>query len=278
MAIHLSHPGRPLPPEPSAILAARPTAHLVSFANRRYAGSLARLRGEAAALGRFASVHTLDERALGADYLRQHAETIRRHPRGYGLWTWKPHVIARSLDTLPDGDMLLYCDAGCSLNAEGRVRLEEYLLLAAGHPAGVLAFVLDGTVGEWTKRHTLAALECDTAGHRRRPMISATCLVLRGGPTARDLVAEWAARMAELDIVDDSPSPDGEHPEFRAHRHDQSIFTLLAHARGLQAIPDETWWPSQWDARRAFPIHARRWRQRLPWPQWWMRHLPWPRW
>ena len=109
-------------------------------------------------------------------------------------------------------------------------------------------------------------------------MISATSLVLRGGPTARDLVAEWAARMAKLEIVDDSPSPAGEHPEFRAHRHDQSIFTLLAHARGLQAIPDETWWPDQWQARRAFPIHARRWRQRLPWPQWWMRNLPWPRW
>lgn len=278
MAIHLSHPGRPLPPEPSAILAARPTAHLVSFANRRYAGSLARLRGEAAALGRFASVHTLDERALDPDYLRQHAETIRRHPRGYGLWTWKPHVIARSLDVLPDGDMLLYCDAGCSLNAEGRDRLEEYLALAAGHPAGVLAFGLNGTVGEWTKRHTLEALGCDTAEHRRRPMISATCLVLLVGPAARDLVAEWAARMAKLEIVDDSPSPAGEHPEFRAHRHDQSIFTLLAHARGLQAIPDETWWPGQWQAKRAFPIHARRWRQRLPWPQWWMRNLPWPRW
>ena len=37
-------------------------------------------------------------------------------------------------------------------------------------------------------------------------------------------------------------------------------------------------WPGEWAARRQFPIHARRWRQRLPWPQWWMRHVPWPRW
>lgn len=57
--------------------------------------------------------------------------------------------------------------------------------------------------------------------------------------------------------------------EFRTHHsHDQSIFTLLAHARELQTIPDETWWPGQWHATRAFPIHARRCRQRLPWPQW----------
>jgi hypothetical protein len=187
-------------------------------------------------------------------------------------------VIASVLGKLPSGEILLYCDAGCSLNAEGRDRLEAYLTLAADDRLGVLAFSLDGTVGEWTKRRALEAMDCDTPEHRRLPMISATCLVFRSGRATRDLVAEWAARMADLGIVDDSPSPSGEHPEFRAHRHDQSLFTLLAHARGLEPIPDETWWPGDWRRRRAFPIHARRWRQRLPWPQWWMRHMPWPRW
>jgi hypothetical protein len=254
------------------------TAHLVSFANRRYSGSLARLRGEAAALGRFASIHLLDERALGLDYWRRHAETVRHHAHGYGLWTWKPCVIAARLAELPAGDVLVYCDAGCSLNREGLGRLEEYLAHAADHPSGVLAFSLDGTVGEWTKRRALAACGCDTAEARGRAMISATCLVLHAAPSARDLVREWAARMADLSLVDDSPSPGGEHPGFRGHRHDQSIFTLLAHARNLQTLPDETWWPDEWHARRDFPLHARRWKQRLPWPQWWMRHVPWPRW
>lgn len=229
-------------------------------------------------LGRFASVWLLDERSLDPGFRARHAETVRRRPRGYGLWTWKPHVIGGVLETVSDGDMVVYCDAGCSLNREGRDRLEEYLTLAATQPSGLLAFQLDGTVGEWTKRKALAAFGCDTASARSLPMVSATCLVLRNCSPVRDLLTAWATRMADLALVDDSPSPGGEHPEFRAHRHDQSIFTLLAHARGLQAISDETWWPGEWDARRAFPIHARRWRQRLPWPQWWMRHMPWPRW
>lgn len=251
---------------------------MVSFANRRYAGSLARLRGEAAALGRFASVTTLDERGLGSGYARQHAETVRLHPRGYGLWTWKPFAIARGLELADPDDIVVYCDAGCSLNAEGRDRLDEYLALAAGDPTGVLAFSLDGTAGEWVKRKTLEAMACDTAAFRRLPMILAGVLVLRNEPAVRDLVDAWAARMADHSLIDDSPSPGGEHPEFRGHRHDQSIFTIVAHIHGLQTIPDETWWPGEWHAKRAFPIHARRWRQRLPWPQWWMRHMPWPRW
>jgi hypothetical protein len=253
-------------------------AHLVAFANRRYAGSLARIRREALVLGCFASVRLLDERDLGASYWQRHGETIRRHGRGYGLWTWKPEVIGTTLAALPPGDMLVYCDAGCSLNAEGAMRLAEYLAMAAEHPSGILAFKLDGSVEAWTKRAAIAAAGCDTPATRLKPMVSATCLVLQSGKPAADLVKAWADRMARVSIIDDSPSPGGEHPGFQAHRHDQSIFTLLAHQRNVQTIPDETWWPGEWPTRRRFPIHARRWRQRLPWGQWWMRHIPWPQW
>jgi len=257
----------------------RPGAHFVSFANRRYLGSLSRIRAEAGALDRFATIRTHDDRWLGADYWRSHAETVRRHRRGFGLYTWKPHVLRRTLAALPAGDLLVYADAGCSLNPEGRERLEDYLELAAEQPAGVLAFSLPGhTIGEWTKRAALVAAGCDDAATRRAEMVLAGILVVRAGPDALDLAREWETRMADLRIVDDSPSPQGEHPEFRGHRHDQSIFTLLAHARGLRPIPDETWWDGRWEESRRYPIHARRWRHRLPWSQSWMRSGRWPRW
>ena len=253
-------------------------AHLLAFADRRYAGSLARIRREAAVVERFRSIQAVDDRGLGPDYWRVHADTVRRHRRGFGLWTWKPYVVRRSLESLPVGDLLLYCDVGCSLNPEGLGRLEEYLALAADDPAGVLAFSLDGTVGEWAKRAALEDCGVDTPAMRQREMITATCFVLRAGPAMLDLVREWERRMADVRIVDDSPSAGGEHPEFRAHRHDQSIFTLVAHARGVQRIPDETYWENAWDESRRFPIHARRWRHRLPWSQAWMRRGLWPRW
>lgn len=253
------------------------TAHFLSFANRRYRGSLARIGAEARSVGRFASVMAVDERFLGADYWRLHADTVRRHRRGYGLYTWKPHVLRRRLADLPAGDLLVYADAGCSLNPEGRDRLDDYLALAAAHASEALCFALADRVGAWTKRAALAAAGADDEAMRWRTMVLAGILVLKAGPGIDDLVAEWERRMADVRLVDDSPSPGGEHPEFRAHRHDQSIFTLLAHQRGLQAIPDETWWDGRWDDSRRFPIHARRWRHRLPWSQAWMRRGRWPR-
>lgn len=252
--------------------------HFLSFANRRYGGSLMRIRREAAAIGRFRSIQAVDDRGLGPDFWKRYAGTVRRHQRGFGLWTWKPYLVRRSLTDLPKGELLVYCDVGCSLNPEGRTRLDEYLAMAADDPSGALAFSLDGTVGEWTKRAALAAFGADVPGMRQREMITATCFVLRSDAATLDLVHEWERRMNDVRIVDDSPSAAGEHPEFRAHRHDQSIFTLLAHARGIEPIPDETYWENAWDASRRFPIHARRWRHRLPWSQAWMRRGLWPRW
>ena len=174
--------------------------------------------------------------------------------------------------------MLVYADAGCSLNPEGLSRLEEYFDLAASHPAELLAFSLTGKVGEWTKRAALTAFAADTPDMRCREMVLAGILVLRAGPVTHDLMRDWENRMADVRLIDDSPSPEGEHSEFRAHRHDQSIFTVLAHGRGLQWIPDETYWKNAWEQSRRFPIHARRWRHRLPWTQAWMRRGLWPRW
>lgn len=254
-----------------------PDIHFVSFASGRLAGSLRRIRAEAAALGCFRSIRALTPRWLGGDYWAVHGDTVRRQRRGFGLWTWKPHVLRRMLAEVPAGDLLLYCDAGCSLNVEGVPRLGEYAALAAEHPAQVLAFALDEPVAAWTKRATLLAARADDA-IRTRPMVSATAIVARASAAAADLMREWESRMVDVRIVDDSPSPGGEDPAFRAHRHDQSVFSLLAHQRAVQTIPDETWWHPVWDERREFPIHARRWRHRLPWSQAWMRRRLWPRW
>lgn len=254
-----------------------PDVHFASFASGRLLGSLTRIHAEAVALGRFRSIRTLTPRWLGRDYWAVHAETARRHRRGFGFWTWKPYVVRRLLGEIPAGDILVYCDAGCSLNVEGVPRLDTYASLAAGHPSQVLAFTLDQTVGAWTKRATLLAAAAPDEV-RARPMVSATALVVRSSAVAADLVREWERRMGDLTIVDDSPSPGGEHPEFKAHRHDQSVFSLLAYEREIQTIPDETWWHPVWDERRDFPIHARRWRHRLPWSQDWMRRRLWPRW
>jgi hypothetical protein len=37
---------------------------------------------------------------------------LRLDERGGGWWAWKPFIILKELETMPDGHWLLYCDVG----------------------------------------------------------------------------------------------------------------------------------------------------------------------
>lgn len=89
---------------------------LASFATSNMRPSLKRLSAEARAAGFFTDVHTFTEHDLEPWYRRQYADRFRRYRRGYGYWMWKSHIMRRELAALNDGDILVYLDAGCTVN------------------------------------------------------------------------------------------------------------------------------------------------------------------
>jgi hypothetical protein len=46
---------------------------------------------------------------------------------GYGLWIWKPVIIESQLKSMMENEILLYCDSGMYLNADGYENLSNYL-------------------------------------------------------------------------------------------------------------------------------------------------------
>jgi len=247
--------------------------HLLSFASSRM-GSLHRLRTEAKAMGCFASVTLLSAEDLGGDYWSACGDFVRTHPRrGYGFWSWKPYIIHRHLASLPEGDVLLYVDAGFSMNVEGLERLKAYVQRATSHPSGWFVFETGSPVGPYTKRSLLRTHGADDATMRALPMLQAGCQFIVARPDNVALAKDWYEAMQVRDLIDDSPAPD-ELPGFIAHRHDQSVFSILAHRRGIAHAPDETYWPPNWEAHLDYPLHTRRWKHRIGWPTAWLRR-PW---
>ena len=46
----------------------------------------------------------------------KHSSFIQNNARGFGYWLWKPYLIKSTMDTMCDGDILLYLDCGCEIN------------------------------------------------------------------------------------------------------------------------------------------------------------------
>lgn len=94
--------------------------------SNRYMKSLRRIGAEAKSMGVFHKIHLFTEKHFDRDFIAQHGNFIRKNPRGYGYWLWKPYFLRRVIASMADDDILVYADAGCTFNKAGRERLLEY--------------------------------------------------------------------------------------------------------------------------------------------------------
>ena len=215
-------------------------AWFLTYGDAAFARSRERLAVEARAFtGVFAQV-----RAVGREYLlpawaRAHAKLLNES-RGGGYWVWKPHIMLRLLhEEMVDGDVLLYADAGCTFVANPA----PYLELAAQH--GLVLFRNAASkVQQWTKGYTFAALGLDPAQWGEERMVAGGIIALQKRPWVMELLERWEHLMVEdPDVVNDvdTSARVADHKGFKAHRHDQSVLSLLGIKHGVFMAPYLSW-------------------------------------
>jgi hypothetical protein len=232
--------------------------YFITFGDtRKYQAALARIEGEVVASGFFDGYRICDENSI-PELIAEHQEFFARSRKGFGYWIWKSHIVRRQLDTMGDGDILLYADSGCQLNVnEASIgRLQEYFDMLADSGHATLSFELGHKERRWTKRDCFDFLQADI--DERFQLVGGVFLIKKGraGLELIDSVNDLVSRKL-YHLFDDTPSVAPNDPEFIEHRHDQSVLSLLRKAAGTLILPDETWF-EDWQDGRDYPILARR--------------------
>lgn len=238
--------------------------HLVTFVDSRFGSVARRIRRQARRFGIFQTVNVVTEHELDTSFREKFYVLLSRRTRGYGYYCWKPQVVLQTLRALPDGHLLVYMDAGSHLNPRGRDRMNHYLALCRDSSAGILAFQTQHIEGSWTKGDLLdyfsarENVEITTSGQ-----IQAGLIVVSNSPATRAFFAQWLEVFEEhINLVDDSPSQSISLEGFLGHRHDQSVFSLLAKVNFVSLLPAAeqekkrgalTWWSA-----RHMPVQHRR--------------------
>lgn len=86
-----------------------------------YRAAASRLASEAYATGLFLTATGSDEhdlRKMAPQFWDDHKDVLKARTPGFGWWVWKPYFILHSLLSLPEGDGLLYLDAGSTINSD----------------------------------------------------------------------------------------------------------------------------------------------------------------
>ena len=212
----------------------------VTFGGGRsmYRRSAERLGREASRSGLFREVTVVTDRDLPIDFHREHGDFVDRNRRGHGYWIWKPFLLERLLRQ-PSDAMLLYCDAGNVFNITERSKstFTEYLEITESR--GILVFEIDFIEAEWCKMDTLMRIDPSGAFWQTRAHEAATLFLTRGRES-RAIIEEWLAISSEdsYHYLDDSPSVAENVADFREHRHDQSILSLLTKKAGIGGSAD----------------------------------------
>jgi hypothetical protein len=161
-------------------------------------------------------------------------------PRGGGYWLWKPYIISEAIKNLDANDCLFYCDAGRSHYYKFTKMPKRLLALARAKEKG---FLLGpqiphlGTISNWTKRDCLHLMGADTDKLLGSNLLM-TWSIWRNTAAAKDFLNIWLDYCCDPRCLTDEPNVCGipNHSDFRDHRHDQSILSILAHQQHAPSL------------------------------------------
>lgn len=204
----------------------------ITFCDASFAQSAKLNAWSAVHIGKASAAKIYTFRDIDPVYYNRHKE-IFSQPRGAGYWLWKPYVILKALQEMDEGDYLMYADAGvlyCSSILPMQRQLEQ-------DGQDIYFTSSFWTSAYWTKRDAYILMNCDTPDYYDTRDIAAGYLLIKKTPASVQFIRQWQHYMEDPRILTDQPSVCGkpELPQFREHRHDESILMLLVKLHGYKA-------------------------------------------
>jgi hypothetical protein len=233
-----------------------------TFGNYKYYNALERIKKEAESFNIFNKILIYNDIDLFnyPKFWKKHSEFIINNPRGYGYWIWKSFLIGETLKIMNENDILIYCDAGCSLNNNGIKRLYEYIDILNDSEHSILSFELDLYEKQYTKMDLFEYMDMNNETDVNNKQLIATVFILKKNKNSTKLVNEWYNIMSHnYNLIDDSPSNLINDDSFVENRHDQSVFSLLRKKYGTCILKDETFFDDfNSEKAKQYPFLAKR--------------------
>ena len=194
------------------------------------------------------------------DFISKHHSFFKENDRGYGNWIWKPFLVNYVLDNfLEDNDILVYLDSGCEISKFGKRLFAKYIRKTDESEA--LFFSTGKYEKEWTKRDLFERLGI-RYDHYFGKQTQATFFFLKKTINTLNLTRSWLNISLENNyhFISDSNSISVNDIEYKEHRHDQSILSLLISTKNYKIINMNMCFENRFYFINSyilnFPIHA----------------------
>lgn len=193
---------------------------------------------------------------LDPNFLQANSYTFSQ-PRGAGYWVWKPYLILKTMEKMGKDDWLMYTDSGMYFVRnpwEWILPMEDKI-----GDKGIVTFGCAGRARQFTKRDTFVLMGLDQPKYTdstEEDQRMASVFVCKKTPFSVEFVKEWLRYCSDPRILTDLPNTQGlpNYPEFRDHRHDQAIMSLLCIKHDTFLVKDDI---TQFSNPNPYLIHHR---------------------
>jgi hypothetical protein len=210
------------------------TTYFLTFGagNESYHGAVERLSKQISRFELFDKIISLSEDYLqnDIDFWRKHSNFIQNNKIGFGFWIWKPYIILKQLEKMKEGDTLLYLDCGCEANFYAKEKMS--LLLEIVKTKNILLTTSGLPEKEWTKRDILNILDCDKEYIINTYQYQGGIILIVKNDIILKLIKEWYELCCNYNYINNSISTIENYKEFKNHRNDQSVLSLLLKKKG----------------------------------------------
>lgn len=200
-------------------------AHIfLTYGDIGYEKAKVKIVAEAQATGEFEFIYSLDRKDISSKLASSEVIKIKR---GGGLWSWKPDIILSTMEKAQIGDIIVYCDAGCSLYPSREWK--KYWRKLEHHD--IIAQRIFQKTQRWTRKEIIDYFKENGIVWLSQCQYQAT-IVLKVTEFTKQFVKEWRDLMIEhpefaMDVPEDKCKE--QLPGFIENRHDQAIYSALVY-------------------------------------------------
>lgn len=237
-------------------LLSKPKIHFMSYGNENFINSRQRIMNEAHYFDEFSSIkiYTPDDVPV---YFKEKYDDVLSMSRGGGYWIWRPIIILDMINKTQEDDYIVYLDAGCTLNKNGKQRFYEYIEMLNNSidNYGIMSFQMtgnnknNGLSGKLEKENEWSCKEIfDYYNISSNSIIGNTgqylggILVMKNNNHLKGIINNVLKALEYDRFMFTDKYTINQHSEFKENRHEQSVFSIERKINGSVVVDgDESW-------------------------------------